>query len=270
VYMLVGAGANLAVQIGRDGVLVVDTGRQETAGEVLAAIRRLTDEPIRWIINTHGHPDHTGANRTLSQAGMTLNGNPAAIVGHENTLLSMAADGRTLAELPLNSFFEERRDFYFNGEAVFIEHVPGAHSGGDVMVYFRGSDVLVAGDLFLTTHYPIIELENGGGVDGFIAGLNRMLDITVPAPLQQGGTFVIPGHGRIGDEADVLEYRDMVFILRERIAHMIEQGMTLEAVMASEPTLDYDPRYDHGEGPGSRAHFVEAMYTDLSRRLGGE
>jgi cyclase len=266
VHMLVGAGANVAVQIGEDGVLVVDTGARESRAEVLAAIRRLTDEPIRWIINTHDHVDHTGGNETLSQAGMTVNGNPAAIIGHENTLMSMHAAGRPMAELPLNSFFEPRRDFYFNGEAVFIEHVPDAHSGGDVMVYFRGSDVLVTGDLFVTTHYPIIELDAGGGVDGFIAGLNRMLDITVPARLQEGGTYVIPGHGRVGDEADVLEYRDMVVILRDRIAHMIGEGMNLEQIAASEPTLDYDTRYDRVEGPGGKAHFVEAMYADLTRR----
>lgn len=264
VHMLVGADANIAVQTGEDGVLVVDTGGRGDRDAVLAAVRRLSDGPIRWIVNTHEHLDHTGGNETISQAGMTVNGNPAAIIAHERTLTSMSAAGRAVTELPLNSFFEARRDFFFNGEAVFLEHVPGAHSGGDILVYFRGSDVLVTGDLFVTTHYPVIELDAGGGVDGFVAGLNRMLDIAVPAHLQEGGTYVIPGHGRVGDEADVLEYRDMVVILRERIARMIDDGMSLAEVVASEPALDYDTRYDRADGPGSSAHFVEAVYRDLS------
>lgn len=266
VHMLVGAGANIAVQIGDEGVLVVDTGSTDRHLDVLAAIQRLSDGPIRWVLNTHAHEDHTGANETISQAGMTVNGNPAAIVAHEGTLISMSTAGRPVTELPLNSFFEQRRDFSFNDEAIFIEHVPSAHTNGDVFVYFRDSDVLVTGDLFVTTHYPVIDSEAGGGVDGFVNGLNRMLDITVPARLQEGGTYVIPGHGRVGDEADVVEYRDMVVILRDRIAHMIDEGMSLREVMASEPTIDYDSRYGRGDGAGSTADFVEAVYRDLSRQ----
>jgi cyclase len=266
VHMLVGAGANIAVQTGEEGVLVVDTGNTARRAEVLAAVRRLSDRPIRWIIDTAADADHTGGNETLSQAGMTVNGNPAAIIAHEGTLTRMSAEGRRLTELPLNSFFEEGRDFFFNGEAIFIEHIPNAHTDGDVIVYFRGSDVIVAGDIFLTTHYPAIDLDAGGGVDGFENGLDRILDIAVPARLQEGGTYVIPGHGRVGDEADVLEYRDMVVILRDRIGHMIDEGMTLEQVLTAEPTVDYDSRYGRGDGPGSTAGFVEAVYRELSAR----
>jgi cyclase len=270
VYLLLGAGGNIAVQIGEDGVLVVNTGNRASGAAVVSAIRGLTSEPIRWIINTHRDHDHTGANEMISQAGMTVNGNPAAIIAHENTMISMVAEGRSISELPLNSFFENRRDFFFNGEAVFIEHVPNAHTDGDVIVYFRGSDVLVTGDLFLTPHYPVIDLEHGGSVDGFIAALNRTLDIAVPARLQEGGTYVIPGRGRIGDEADLVEFRDMMVILRDRIAHMIRQGMSLAEVMAARPALDYDTRYDRVEGRGSSAHLVEAMFRDLSARAARE
>jgi cyclase len=266
VHMLVGAGANIAVQTGDDGVLVVDTGGAASRADVLAAIRRLSDRPIRWIVNTHAHLDHTGANETISQAGMTVNGNPAAIIAHERTLTRMSDADRPVTELPLNSFFEPRRDFFFNGEALFLEHVPSSHTDGDIIVYFRNSDVLVAGDLFVTTHYPVIDLDAGGGVDGFVDGLNRMLDIAVPAHLQEGGTYVIPGHGRVGDEADILEYRDMVVILRDRIAHLIDEGMSLREIMATQPALDYDTRYDRAAGPGSAAHFVEAVYRDLTAR----
>jgi glyoxylase-like metal-dependent hydrolase (beta-lactamase superfamily II) len=192
VHMLVGAGANVAVQIGEEGILVVDTGSAATREAVLAAIRRLSDKPIRWIINTSADAEHNGGNETISQAGMTVNGNPAAIIAHENVLARMTEENRAVTELPLNTFFESGRDFAFNGEAVFIYHVPAAHSDGDIVVYFRGSDVLVAGELFVTTNYPVIRLDAGGGVDGFVAGLNLMLDIAVPKYLQEGGTYVIP------------------------------------------------------------------------------
>ncbi len=156
VYMLVGAGANVAVQIGDEGVLVVDTGTAATREPLLAAIRRLSTKPIRWIVNTSADVEHTGGNTAISQAGQTVNGNPAAIIAHENALARMSAENRAATDLPLNTFFEDGRDFAFNGEAVFLYHVPAAHSDGDVMVYFRGSDVLVAGDLFVTTSYPVI------------------------------------------------------------------------------------------------------------------
>ncbi len=267
VHMLVGAGANVAVQVGDDGVLVVDTGVAEYSDEVLAAIRRLSDGPIRWIINTHMHADHTGGNETVSQAGITVNGNPAAIIAHERVLTRMSDAGVPVSALPLTTFFEDRRDFYFNGEAVFIYHVPGAHTDGDVIVHFRGSDVVVAGGLFSTTHYPVVDARAGGGIDGFIEGLNLILDLTVPAYLQDGGTYVIPGHGRLSDEADVVEYRDMTLFIRDRIHHMLEQGMSLEEVLDAGPSLDYDPRYGDEGGPWTTAAFVEAVYRDLQPKI---
>jgi glyoxylase-like metal-dependent hydrolase (beta-lactamase superfamily II) len=172
--------------------------------------------------------------------------------------------------MPLNTFFESGRDFYFNGEAIFLHHVPNAHSDGDIIVYFRGSDVLVAGDLFVTSQqYPVIDREAGGGIDGFIDGLNLMLDITVPAYLQEGGTYVIPGHGRVGDEADVLTFRDMLVIVRARIADLVTQGKTLAQVAAARPALDYDLRYGNDDGEWTSADFVEAIYADLKAKGGG-
>jgi cyclase len=263
VHLVVGAGANVAVQIGEEGVLVVDTGATATRAAVLAAIRRLSDGPIRWIINTSADRDHTGGNETISQAGMTVNGNPAAIISHENVLARMTAENRPVTEMPLNTFFEAGRDFYFNGEAIFLHHAPNAHSDGDVFVYFRGSDVLVAGDLFVTTHYPVIDSQAGGGVDGFVEALNAMLDIAVPAYLQEGGTYVIPGHGRVGDEADLVSFRDMLFIVRARIADLIAQGKTLAEVQAARPALDYDLRYGSDNGEWTSTDFVAAIYADL-------
>jgi glyoxylase-like metal-dependent hydrolase (beta-lactamase superfamily II) len=264
--MLVGDGANAAVQIGDEGVLVVDTGSRLSRDALLAAVKKLSDRPIRWIINTSADLDHTGGNETVSQAGMTVNGNPAAIVSHENVLARMTAANRPVTEMPLNTFFEDGRDFYFNGEAIFLRHVPSAHSDGDIIVYFRGSDVIVAGDIFVTAHYPVIDLTAGGGIDGYIAGLNRMLDIAVPAYLQEGGTYVIPGHGRVGDEADLVTFRDMLVIVRARIAELVAEGRTLAQVQQAKPALDYDLRYGNDNGEWTSADFVEAIYADLKAR----
>jgi glyoxylase-like metal-dependent hydrolase (beta-lactamase superfamily II) len=264
VHLLYGGGANVAVQIGDDGVVVVDTGDGPMSDKVLAAIRQLSTKDIRWIINTHHHPDHTGGNHAISQAGRTVNGNPAAIIAHENVLTRMTEADRPITERPLNSFFEENKDFYFNGEAIFIHHIPRAHTDGDSVVYFRGSDVLVAGDIFVTTTYPVIDARSGGGVQGFIDGLNKMLEIAVPKRLQEGGTYVIPGHGRVGDEADVLTYRDMIVFVRDRVQAFIKKGMTLEQVKAAKPTLDYDPRYGSEKGAWTTDMFVTAVYQSLS------
>jgi glyoxylase-like metal-dependent hydrolase (beta-lactamase superfamily II) len=261
VYMLVGAGANIAVQIGDEGVLVVDTGVTPMRDKVLAAIRKLSTKPIRWIINTNADPNHTGGNETISQAGETVNGNPAAIVAHEGVLARMTELSRPITERPLNTYFESSRDFSFNGEAILLYHFEG-HTGGDTIVYFRGSDVLVAGDMFLTTTVPVLDAQAGGSVEGLLKGLNKMLEIAVPKYLQEGGTYVIPGHGRISDEADVVEFRDMVYIIRDRIQDMVKRGMTLEQVKAARPALDYDGRY----GADSGAKFIEAVYKMVSEK----
>jgi glyoxylase-like metal-dependent hydrolase (beta-lactamase superfamily II) len=259
IYMLAGAGGNVAVQIGDEGVLVVDTGATASREKVLAAIRKLSTKPIRWMINTSADADHTSGNETVSQAGMTVNGNPADIIAHEAVLARMSETNRPITERPLKTYFEDGRDFSFNGEAILLYHFNG-HTAGDSLVYFRGSDVVVTGDLFLTTTFPTIDLEAGGTVDGLIAGLNKTLDITVPKYLQEGGTYVIPGHGRISDEADVLEFRDMVVIIRDRIQDLVKKGMTLEQVKAARPALDYEGRY----GAESSAKFIEAVYKILS------
>jgi glyoxylase-like metal-dependent hydrolase (beta-lactamase superfamily II) len=192
---------------------------------------------------------------------MTVNGNPAAIVAHENVLARMTELNRAVTERPLNTYFEDGRDFHFNGEAVFLYHFNG-HTNGDSIAYFRGSDVLVAGDIFLTTTFPTIDTQAGGSLDGLIAGLNKMLNLMVPKYLQEGGTYAIPGHGRISDEADVVEFRDMVVIIRDRIQDLVKKGMTLDQVKAAKPALDYEGRY----GVESGTKFIEAVYKILSEK----
>jgi glyoxylase-like metal-dependent hydrolase (beta-lactamase superfamily II) len=265
--MLTGGGANVVVSAGDEGVFVVDTGASAATDNLLAAIRDLSKKPIRWIVNTTLDPDHIGGNERLSNAGRTVNGNPAAIISHEKLpirMLKLPVPVPVTAR-PLNTFFGDSRDLYFNDDPVFIYRSPG-HTDGDVFVHFRHADVIAAGDTFQTTTYPAIDVTNGGSTQGFIDGLNRILDLAVPKHLEEGGTYIIPGHGRICDEADVLEYHDMIIIVRDRIRDAIKKGMTLDQIKAARLTRDYDARYAAPSGSGSTANFVESIYRDLSAK----
>jgi cyclase len=279
VYMIVGAGGNIAVQTGKDGVLLVDTGLAQNADKVLAEVRKLSNGTIRTIINTHVHADHTGGNAKISAAGSEIVGgnfagqvaraSPAVIIAHENVLNRMSAPtGKEPAmpsgNWPVDTYFTNEKDIFFNGEAIQILHIPSAHTDGDSIVFFRRSDVIVAGDIFLTTSYPIVDLARGGNIQGVINGLNRIISLAIPAEKQEGGTYVIPGHGRLCDQADVVEYRDMATIIRDRVQDMIKKGMTLEQVKAAKPTSDYDPIYGTTTGFWTTDMFVEAVYKSLS------
>jgi cyclase len=280
VHMLVGAGANIIVQAGDEGVLVIDTGPGPRSADVLAAIRRISSKPIRIVINTHVHADHTGANEALAAAGRSLGGNApgnsglpletARVLAHENVLRRMSAPSgepspRPFSAWPTETFFGEDKELFFNDEAIQLIHQPG-HTDGDILVFFRRSDVVAAGDLFTTLTYPVIDSQNGGSVQGVIDGLNRLLDITIPKDKEEGGTYVIPGHGRLSDEADVVEYRDMLTIVRDRVRDLVAKGKTLAEVKAAKPTLDYDGRYGSTTGEWTTEKFVEAVFTNLSAR----
>jgi len=282
VYMLATDGANVTIQVGRSGVLLVDTLSTHLTDKVLAAIRKLSDQPIRYVINTSVDGDHTGGNEGIARTGALPSDIPlintpggtakesVQILAHLNVLnrMSVPLKGRPptpSSSWPTDAYSGNEKELYFNSEGIQMLHIPAAHTDGDTLVFFRRSDVISAGDLFLTTGYPVIDLERGGSIQGVIAGLNLILDLAIPAHHEEGGTYIIPGHGRLCDEFDVLEYRDMVTIIRDRIQAMIRKGMTLEQVQAARPTLDYDPRYGATSGPWTAAMFVEAAYKSLKK-----
>jgi glyoxylase-like metal-dependent hydrolase (beta-lactamase superfamily II) len=278
VHLLVGAGGNTTVQVGEEGALVVDSQVAAMTPKVLAAIEKLSPRPIRYLVNTNADPDHTGGNDAIARAGRTRTGGvvigqagagiteTAAVIAHENVLNRMVAATPPLpsAAIPTDTFFNDRKELLFNGEGIQIVHLPNAHTDGDTIVFFRRSDVISTGDLFTTTSYPVIDRERGGSIQGFIAALNRILDLAISSNVMEGGTMIVPGHGRIGDEMDVVEYRDMVTIVRDRIQSMVDRGMTLDQVKAARPTMDFDPRYGSDTGPWTTAMFIEAIYRDLS------
>jgi cyclase len=282
VSMLVGAGGNITLQVGDEGVLLVDTQFAQLSDKILAAIRKLSTKPLRYIINTHVHPDHTGGNENLARAGSTIAGGNvvgtigasasqgATVIAHENVLNRMSAPTGQQAPMPIgawptDTFFTLEKEVFFNGEAIQVLHQPAAHTDGDSIVFFRRSDVVSTGDIFDTTGYPIIDAQRGGSIQGIVDALNRVLDLTIPKEKQEGGTMVIPGHGRLCDEADVVEYRDMVTIIRDRVQDMVDKRLTLAQVKAARPTLDYDGRYGATTGSWTTDMFVEAVYRDLSQ-----
>lgn len=281
VWMLHSDTVNAAVQIGDDGVLVVDTMDDTLADALLAEIRRLAPgKPIRIIVNTHVHSDHTGGNAKVAAAGSSVIGgnavaqlgqaaaNRAQVYAHENVEARMAQAGpgqpaTPTERWPSDTFTELQHDLYFNGEGIELLHQPDAHTDGDTMVYFRKSDVLVAGDIYSNELFPMVDFENGGTLNGIVSALNTIIRITIPREKQEGGTYVIPGHGRLADEADLVEYRDMTTILRDRVADAVKRRMTLDQIVAAQLARDYDGRYGAKLG-WSTDHFIEAAYRSVA------
>ena len=273
VYMLAGAGGNVTLQVGKDGVLMVDSGLAPMAPRIMAEIRKLSKGPIRFIVNTHMHPDHVGGNEAFAKMDPKDPALPLKVIAQENVLnrLSAANTSTTpLFGLPTDEYFTPSKDFFFNGEPIILIHEANAHTDGDSIVVFRSSNVVSTGDIFTPDGYPFLDTERGGSVQGEIAALNNILQITVPERTQEGGTYVIPGHGRICDEADVVEYRDMVVIIRDRIQDMLKKGMTLDQIKAAKPSRDYDTQFAPAGSFVKPEAFVEAIYKSLTQKTGAK
>ena len=273
-YMIAAASANIGVQVGEDGVVVVDAGSAADAPAVLAAIKSISPKPIRYIIDTGPDADHVGGNEALAKAGEKLfagrrNGadSVAPIVSVEGVLQYMT-NKFPAAAVPNEVFHYSRKYMYLNGEAIEVLSQPAAHTDADAFVFFRRSDVVVAGDVLDTRQFPVIDITRGGSIQGEIAALNRLVDLAVPSvPVvtREAGTIVVPGHGRLCDQYDVVEYRDMVTIIRDRVADLIKAGRSLAEVKAAQPAKGYVGRYGNAGGAWTEAHFIEAVFRSLSR-----
>lgn len=278
VYVIFGAGANVTAHVGEDGIVVVDTGSAAMADKVLDAVKRLSPRPIRYIVNTSADADHVGGNAALALAGRSLmedtftDEERAAVVAHENVLLRLSTPPGGAPPFPSDAwptetFTSRYRSVYVNDDPVQIIRQLGAHSDGDVLVHFRRADVIVTGDILDLRHFPVIDAARGGSIQGEIDALNRLLDLTVPAMpqvLKPGRTLLVPGHGRIADYAELVEYRDMLTVIRNVVADMVKKGMTLQQVKAANPTAGYRARWGRESGPWTTDMFVEAVYNGLT------
>jgi cyclase len=299
VYMIAGGPSNVAVQVGGEGVLLVDAATEELNERLLEAIRALTDRPINYIINTTPEKDHFGGNGKIGAAGQNptvagrgltgpinrpadapLDDTPggggqaalrpqgAIVFAHENMLNRMSAPTGTVppepfALWPTSTFFTRQKTISFNDEPIEMLQQPAAHTDADLLVFFRKSDVVAAGDLIHTTQYPVFDTKRGGSIQGILDGLNAVIGLTVPRFNQMAGTRVIPGHGRILNEADVVEYRDMMTIIFERVRDAAAAGKSLAQIKALKPTLEYDPLYSVPGWTGEM--LVDAIYNDVRR-----
>jgi glyoxylase-like metal-dependent hydrolase (beta-lactamase superfamily II) len=311
IWMLVGAGTNIAASVGPDGVLLVNAGTADKSAKVIEAIKDLQGQlnafgyldvlqpprggaetrsrfpvnthappkPVRYIIDTSSLPHSIGGNEAIAKSGVTYTGGNvagtiadssegAAVLAHENVLNRMVKRDLPFAALPTETFFtaEYKVSTFFNDEGIQIVHVPNAATDGDSFVFFRGSDVIAAGDLVNMDSFPIIDVEAGGSINGVLAGLNAILKLAIPEFRTEGGTMIVPGHGRLADSADVGYYRDMLTIIRDQVQALIDEGLTLQQVIERNPTFGYDARFGSTTGSWTTNMFIEAVYSSLKNK----
>ena len=291
-YVIAGAGGNIVMQVGPEGVILVDSGSSDMTENVLATIRRVTPLPIRYIINTSMDADHVGGNDKLARAGLSIlpgavaagagltddlvsNSGRASVLAHENVLARMTAatgpQAIPFGLFPTKTFAYRLYSMYLNGEGIQVIHMPAAHTDGDTIVFFRRGDVIATGDIIDTTRWPVIDIKRGGTVQGEIDALNRLMDLSilnVPLQWQPDRTFLVPGHGFVYDKLDLLEYRDAVTVVRDRVQNLLDEGKTLAQVKAANPTLGYRSQYGSDSGPWTTDMFVETTYNELAAKKG--
>ena len=287
-YVIGGAGGNILMQTGPEGVILVDSGSAARADEVLAAIRRVTPLPIRYIINTSMDAEHVGGNEVFSKAGFSIlpgavaagaglgddvlsNFGYASVFAHENVLTRMSSAEPPIPSTlwPTKTFFYHAYSMYLNGEGIQIIHQPNASTDGNVIVFFRRGDVIATGDVIDTTRFPFIDVERGGTLQGELDALNKLMELSihnVPLLWYPDRTLLVPGHGHVYDKLDLLEYRDTITVVRDRVQDLIDQGMTLAQVQAANPTLGYRSQYGTDTGPWTTEMFVAAVYNELAAK----
>ena len=275
-FVIAGAGANIGVQVGEDGLVVVDAGSAADAPRVLAAIKQVSPKPIRYVIDTGPDADHVGGNEALAGAGEKLfagglpgGGQQNAATAADRVAPIIAAEGvlRHLAKSPAAGwptevFHYSRKAMYLNGEAIEVLRQPAAHTDSDVVAFFRRSDVVMAGDVIDTRQFPVIDVDRGGSIQGELAALNRLVDLAVPSTpvvTREAGTIVVPGHGRLCDQYDVVDYRDMLTIIRDRVRDLMKAGRSLADVKAAQPAKGYVGRY------GNPDRVIDAIYRSLAK-----
>ena len=261
VYMLQGLGGNIGVSAGADGVILVDDQYAPLTDKIKAALAALNPGPIRFVLNTHWHFDHTGGNENFGKAGIV-------IVAHENVRRRMSAEqfmttfAQSIKASPAGALpvvtFSDAVTIYYNGDSISAMHVPPAHTDGDVIVWFRHANVVHMGDTFFNGRYPLVDLASGGASAGLIGAADRVL------AMADANTKIIPGHGPLGDRVALQAYRTMLVTVRDRIKQAVAAGRTLEQVQAAKPTAEFDAVW--GNGRITPTMFVEVLYQDLSRR----
>jgi glyoxylase-like metal-dependent hydrolase (beta-lactamase superfamily II) len=284
VFMLIGAGGNITVQRGPEGALIVDAGTAAMSSKTLAAIRALSKEPLRYIVNTNERAEYSGGNDVLAAAGSTipfriasdvrvsdgrLGKDRALVISYVSVFHRMSAPTgqvapRTEEAWPDDTYSTPQKKLYFNDEPIMIMNLPG-NTDGQSIVHFRTADVIAVGDLVDLTSFPFIDLKAGGSIQAVIEGLNKLLDMTIPGRKSEGGTLIVPGHGRLSDQAEVAYYREMVSIVRDRIQDMIKRGMTLAQVKAARPAFEYEIEYGKTTGEWTTDTFIEAAYASLQK-----